>query len=283
MGVGELENLNPASVCLFIPDGLKDFKLNLFNRIGDRIKAAGGRTIKGDHAALDALPDEVIPIVGAAPYLLPLVRGWRERGRTWIGWDRGYVRRVFATWLPRGENGGYYRWHLNRYQMGVVRDVPDDRWKRLIPGNSVDRRTLSVLPWKKGGRHIVIALPSPTYERSHDGADTWTEETVRSLAMISDRQIVIRDKETKRPLQSDLEGAHCLVAHGSMAAVEAVICGCPVFVHSDSAAALVGLTDLKKIERPIYPDRDPWLHSLAYSQFNEAELVDGTLWRLIGR
>jgi hypothetical protein len=29
------------------------------------------------------------------------------------------------------------------------------------------------------------------------------------------------------------------------------------------------------------PDRTKWLHSLAYCQFNERELVDETLWRLV--
>jgi hypothetical protein len=264
--------IDPAKVCLFIPAELKKFKLDLFNRIGDKIKAQGGRTIRGDHMALDALPDDVIPIVGAAPYLLPLVRGWRIRGRPWIGWDRGYARRVFATWLPRGENGGYYRWTIGAYQLRRIRDVPGDRWAAL--------RT-PVTPWRKKGRHVVVATPSLTYSKSHDDADTWTEDTLRKLALLTDRQIVIRDKETKRPLQADLEGAHCLVSHGSIAAVEAVICGCPVVVHPDSAASLVGLTDLNKIETPIYPERQPWLNSLAYSQYSESELVDGTLWSLI--
>lgn len=273
--------IDPAKVCLFVPRGLAGFKQNLFDRIGRKIEAAGGRTIRDKHMALDALPEDIIPIVGAAPYLLPLVGKWKARSRTWIGWDRGYVRRVFATWLPRGENGGYYRWTINRYQMNVIRDVPDDRWRQLIPGNKVDPRPLEVLPWQKDGRHIVVAMPSRTYSLSHDGADTWADETLRHLALVTTRQIVVRDKETKRPLQDDLAGAHCLVTHGSMAAVEAVILGCPVFVHSDSAAALVGLTDLSKIESPIYPERQPWLNSLAYSQYSEAELVDGTLFRLI--
>jgi hypothetical protein len=35
------------------------------------------------------------------------------------------------------------------------------------------------------------------------------------------------------------------------------------------------------IEDPVYPERQAWLNSLAYHQFNENELVDGTLWRLI--
>lgn len=264
--------IDPAKVCLFIPNELRAFKLDLFNRIGEKIKAAGGRTIRGDHLALDKLPDDIIPIVGAAPYLLPLVRGWRARDRTWIGWDRGYARRVFATWLPRGENGGYYRWHINSYQMRTIRDVPSDRWGAL---------KIPVMSWHKNCRHVVVAQPSPTYMRSHDGMEGWTDKTLDALALVTDRQIVIRGKETKRPLQADLDGAHCLVAHASIAAVEAVICGCPVFVHPDSAAALVGRTDLAMIEKPIYPERQPWLNALAYSQFNEQELVDGTLWRLM--
>jgi hypothetical protein len=44
----------------------------------------------------------------------------------------------------------------------------------------------------------------------------------------------------------------------------------------------VGQTDLSKVEKPVYPDREPWLRALSYSQFSEQELVDGTLWRLLG-
>ncbi len=273
--------MDPAKTVLFIPSELKKFKLDLFNRIGRHIEKAGGRTIRDNAQALDELPDDIIPIVGAAPYLLPLVRGWRERKRTWIGWDRGYVRRVFATWLPRGENGGFYRWHINRYQMGAIRSVSDDSWKRLINGNFVDGRKVEVLPWRKKKKHVVIAQPSATYSVSHDGAKGWTEQTLDQLARVTDRPIVIRNKETRRPLQYDLDDAHCLVTHGSIAAVEAVILGCPVIVAPDSAAALVGLTDINAIETPIYPERQQWLNSLAYCQFSETELIDGTLWRLI--
>lgn len=273
LGKPELAMISPAMVCLFIPGELQKFKLDLFNRIGRKIEAAGGRTMRGDHLALNALPDDVIPIIGAAPYLLPLVRGWRARQRTWIGWDRGYFLRVFATWLKRGENGGYYRWTVGAYQMRSIRDVPDDRWQRAVKAG------IELKPWRKNSGHIVVASPSPTYSKSHDGVATWLEETLRYLALVTDRKIVVRDKECRRPLQVDLDGAHCLVSHGSIAAVESVILGCPVFVHSDSAASLVGLTDLSKIETPIYPDREPWLRSLAYSQWNELELVDGTLWQ----
>lgn len=274
MGARQLEMIDPAKVCLFLPDELRKFKRKFFWRIGDKIEAAGGRVCKGDYNELASLPDDIIPIVGASPFLRPIVQQWRETGRRWIGWDRGYVRRVYATWLPRAVTPelSYYRWTINAYQMRRILDVPNDRWKSL---------KIDVLPWRKEGRHIVIALPSATYQNSHEGMDGWLERTCQLIARFTERPVIIRDKESKKPLQADLAGAHCLVTHGSIAAVEAVVCGCPVFVHPDSAASLVGLTDLSKIEQPIYPDRQPWLNSLAYSQWNEHELIDGTLWRMI--
>lgn len=262
--------MNPAQVCFYIPPELQKFKADLFNRIGSKIVALGGQTTK-DHTELERLAPDIVPIVGCSIYLRPMIDKWRASGRQWIYWDRGYARRVFATWLPRGTDGGQYRWHGNSFQLQTLRDLPDDRWREL---------DTPVSPWRKGGKHIVIARPSKSYLAFH-GIPNWTDETIYALSLLTDRQLVIRDKETKRDLRLDLEGAHALVTHGSIAAVEAVILGCPVFVHPDSAAALVGHTDLNMIDKPIYPDRQQWLNNLAYSQFNEKELVDGTLWRLL--
>lgn len=263
--------ISPRQAAIYIPPGLKKFKLDLFERIGRHIVAAGGRVVRDDERRLLDLPDDVIPIVGCTPALRPLIDGWKERGRTHIYWDRGYFRRVFATWLLRGENGGYYRWHVNSFQMQKIRDVRFDRWKES---------KISAEPWAKGGRHILIAAPTPTYSAFHR-TERWTDEIVDALARVTDRPLMIRGKESKRPLAEDLKGCHAIVAHASNAAVEAVILGCPAFVHGDSAAALLGNIDLAKIETPIYADRQPWLNSLAYCQYSEKELVDGTLWKLI--
>jgi hypothetical protein len=264
--------IDHKKVCLFIGPGLKKFKLDLFMRIGRKIVDAGGSMIHRDFEAIKKTPEDIIPIIGCSPELTLTIKDWQERGRNFIYWDRGYARRVFATWLPRGDAGGYYRWHLNCYQLQSMRNLPSDRWESL---------KTDAAPWQHNPNgHIVIACPTPTYEKFH-AIEGWTEKTLRRLARITDRQVVTRDKESKRPLQADLEGAHSLVSHGSVAAVESVICGCPVVVDRSSAAALVGITELENIESPIYPDRQSWLNSLAYSQFNEQELVDGTLWKLI--
>jgi hypothetical protein len=262
--------VDPAKVCLFIPAGLKNFKLKLFERIGQKI----GRIIRHDYQKLLELPEEILPVVGCTPELRPIIAEWQEKRRIWCYWDRGYMRRVFATDLPTGANGGFYRWHLNSFQMTVIRDVPDDRWLAA---------KTDLWPWRGLGDHIVVAEPSPTYMRFH-GIEGWTQLTVKKLKMLTKRPIIIRDKEMQRfgrRLHEDLRGAHALVTHGSNAAVESVIMGCPVFVDQSSAAALVGKINLMEIEQPICPDRLPWLRSLCYSQFDERELVDGTLWKLL--
>lgn len=261
--------IKPNECCFWVPEGLKKFKQVLFDRVAQHIKSQGGSVVRHDHRLLGELPDHVIPIVGCHPNVRQYIDVWLETGRKFIYWDRGYARRIFATWLPRGADGGYYRWVVNGFQMRSIRDVGSDRWASL---------KTSVGDWHRDGRHILIAAPTFPYSAFHH-TERWTDETIDALARVTTRPIMVRGKESKRSLSQDLEGAHCLVTHGSNAANEAIIMGYPVFCDASCAAALVGRTDLKQIETPNYPDRKRWLNSLAYAQYNERELVDGTLWR----
>jgi len=199
--------IDPSKCCLFVGPQLKKFKLDLFLRIGRKIDAMGGSMIHGDFEAVKRLPDDVIPIVGCSPELRQSIEGWTARGRQWIYWDRGYARRVFATWLPRGELGGYYRWHVGGYQMQRVRDVPGDRWAAMAT---------TVKPWAVNPNgHIHIAAGSPTYDRFHQLTD-WVERTKAELQKYTPRKITVSDKESKIPLGERINGAHALVTHGSI-------------------------------------------------------------------
>ena len=158
--------------------------------------------------------------------------------------------------------------------MTEIRNVPEDRWKAL-------RLDKELMPWRKGGRKIVIADTLPDYWNVRNLPLDWSKKIAEHLKSRTDRPVVIRHKESSRSLQDELKDAHCLVTHGSIAAVESVVMGCPVFVDQESAAALVGRVGFDDVENPVYPERQPWLNSLAYCQWNEAELCDGTLFRML--
>lgn len=256
-------------VAFFIQKELSAFKQEQFRRLG----AKCNRIVVADFDLLAALPNDIIPMVGCTAGLGPLVRHWQQTKRPFIYWDRGYFSRQGSTALPRPRSGnGYYRVHFNSYQMTTMRPVPNDRFKAC---------KLSVSPWRERGHQIVVATPSVTYADFHD-IHGWTDKTVAKLKEHTDRPIWIRHKTSTRPLQQDLMRAHALVTHGSIAAVEAVVMGVPVFVDESSAAALVGKTDLADIEDPITPDRMEWLNSLAYSQFLENEIADGRAYEHVG-
>lgn len=258
--------IDPKLVVLYRPKACGTAKRELYERIGANLNR-----ITTSAYELGRLHCDLIPAVGGTPGLRTLIEVWKIQQRRFLYWDRGYLRRIFTTWLPKGEDGGYYRWHLNCFQMRRVRDVTGDRFEAL---------DIPVSPWKQSGDKIVIAPSLEDYDLLH-GCVGWVEKTKAKLEEITKRPIVVRHRDSDIPLYDELADAHCLVTHGSNAANEAVVMGCPVFVLGDCAARHVGLTDLEKIEKPIYPDRDPWLRSIAHSQYTESEIKDGTVWRLI--
>jgi hypothetical protein len=185
-----------------------------------------------------------------------------------------YFFYVDHAYFNRG-HGNAYRITRNGYEAGPVRRFPGDRINGIGP---------EVLPWRKSGRDIIVCPPTEYFMRAHDCSD-WLPKTLETLSTLTDRPVVVRDKpkagETAVPLRQALETAHALVTHSSNVAIEAACLGTPVFVAPTSAAAPVGRTDLSKIEKPIYPDRAPWLAHLAYNQFSFDEIADGRAWQML--
>jgi hypothetical protein len=82
-----------------------------------------------------------------------------------------------------------------------------------------------------------LAASTRTYSKFH-GTRDWIADT--SMHWRASR-IDNSSSGTRSPNDhfNRLDGAHAMVPHGSIAAVESIILGCPVFVHPDSAAALL--------------------------------------------
>lgn len=181
---------------------------------------------------------------------------------------------VDHAYFDRG-HGRSYRISLSRYEAGPVRRCPDDRLRNL---------NLTIEPWRKSGRTIMVCPPTEYFAAAH-GCPNWLDETLTRLRTETDRPIVVRSKpapgEPFVPLKEALADTHAVVTHSSNVAVEAACLGIPVFVAPTSAAAPIGCTDLARIEQPRYPNREGWLAHLAYSQFTLEEFASGLAWSIM--
>jgi len=158
----------------------------------------------------------------------------------------------------------------------------DDRF--LATGTQLRKKT--------SGRNILLCPPSQKALNYWDvNLETWILQTTEAIKQYTDRPIVIREKANRQIRTNDdtMEMAlsrdvHCLVTYNSIAAVEALILGKPVFTMGPNAAGPLANKELSRIEKPIMPVVDKVRElccNLAYGQFTPAEMIDGTAWRLL--
>ena len=171
----------------------------------------------------------------------------------------------------------------NNYVINKITDTNDHRLLDLKAKFAKDDE-LDILPWKKGGKHIVVFPPSWWLCKNLGmRAEDVLQNTIDELKKHTDREIRVRVKKiggnyNPVPLQKDLKDCHAVVSYQSSAAAKAIIKGIPSFTITDkySAAIPMSQTDLSKIETPIYPDnRFEWLCNLANHQFYANEIQSG--------
>ena len=171
----------------------------------------------------------------------------------------------------------------NNYVIEKITDTNDTRYLELKAKFAKDDE-LDILDWKKGGKHIVVFPPSWWLCKNLGMTPQKVlDDTIEELKKHTDREIKVRVKKMNGqynpvPLHEDLKDAHAVVSFQSSAAAKAIIKGVPSFTITDkySAAVPMSLTDLSKIETPIYPDnRYEWLCNLANHQFYASEIESG--------
>lgn len=210
-------------------------------------------------------------------------RCWEE-GRDFYYIDTGYFGNERTSTNPHG----WKIWHRivkNNLQHGEIISRPDDRWKKF---------NKKFIPWKKTGSKILIAAPDekPCKFYGIDRAQ-WIKNTVDTIKQYTDRPVEIRERAAKRidrtvynTLQNALDdNVFALVTFNSVAAVESIFHGIPVFTLAPAnAASPVSLQDLSLIEKPYYPDQDKlyaWACHLSYGQFHIDELKDGSARKIL--
>lgn len=201
-----------------------------------------------------------------------LIHECEEIGQDYYYCDHGYIDRSIHS---QDDLDGFYRITKNDNQCDGTGDFSSVRFDEL---------DIELKEWReeKDSNKIVIA-PLSRYVAAHEGIDTtqWLRDVVTKIAKHTDREIVIKPKNSDQSLQTTLRDAHAFVAYNSNAMVDAILAGIPVFHLGQSCVAPVGCDDLSKIETPNKPDRLKWCYALSNNQWLLSEMRDGTCWEML--
>ena len=141
---------------------------------------------------------------------------------------------------------------------------------------------IRVKPWRLSGGHIVVVPITPAagmFFGIHP--NDWLMAVLAEVKRLTDRPIRVHSKADETPLYMVLRDAWALVAYNSNTLVDSLIEGVPIFPLGPSAAGPMGSRFLCEIERPVKPDREPWLWWLAHQQWKLDEIKVGAAWAAI--
>ena len=224
----------------------------------------------------DKTAENMTPVVVRGVTKRKVMEACRARGRDFYYIDTGYFGNTAKGKL-------YHRITRNNVQyFGPVVDRPSDRL------------ALTGIGFRKfrPGTNILLAPPSQKLLMMYDiDLETWLNTTIEEIKNHTDRPIVIRKKQSRtvRMTEDTMEMAlaqdvHCLVTFSSIAAGEALLLGKPAITLGPNAAAPLCSQSISEIENPKIPTLDEvkaWAANLAYNQFTEAEMRNGTAWRIL--
>lgn len=190
-----------------------------------------------------------------------------DRGR-YLHYDKGYI---FNTKVPNT-----FRLSYNSLQESKIFECDNKRLQDFY---------IDIKPWKKSGDYILIVAPDEfpvQYYTELQNEYEWAMWCKNEVRKYTDRKIFVRHKEKRKqrgndPLNLYLQDAWAVVTHQSLACIESICEGVPVFNLAPSCCDNMALQDLSRIETPYYPEnRWEWIKSLSYGQFTHEEICNGT-------
>jgi len=200
----------------------------------------------------------------------------KATGRDFYYIDTGY--------FGNGKKKNYHRITRNDVQnFGPIRERPSDRF---------DQTGVSLKKVRADGSKILLAPPSQKLLNLYDiDLETWVNQTLAEIGAHTDREVVIRRKQGRSTRINDdtiemalSQDIYCLITYSSIAAGEAILFGKPAITLGPNAAAAVcstSISDIETIKRPNLDEISAWARHIAYCQFTEVEMRDGTAWRIL--
>jgi lipopolysaccharide biosynthesis glycosyltransferase len=316
--ISKLENRSINAEDLTLEESKKKLVINYIKNLVDpeqnyyKIEHQDERTVMGNKvAAIDSVGGVSYTNKGLAydSYLTSFILGSGGRISSWEA-----EKETDAALVIRGLGGGSQKaikhcWETNRtfyaIDTGYFGNEKKKEFHRVtknglqFTGPLVKRDTnrLSVIDYRfkpfTPGRKILICPPSEKVMNLWGQSDpeTWTKQIVEELKSFTDRPIEVRLKPirseritTKTMEQALSEDVHCIVTYNSIAATEALMNGKPAIALGPNAASVLCDSRLSSIEKLKIPDQAEmfsFVCNLSYAQFSQAELQDGTAWRII--
>jgi hypothetical protein len=210
-------------------------------------------------------------------------------GRDFYYIDTGYL----GNFVSPGNPSGKKIWHRvvkNENQHSKIRQVPADRWEKLVAQDP----SLAWTGWKNYDKKILLVMPNPKACKYYGiDYDTWVKETEEKIKKHSNLPIEVRIKGSRSARVKEYtiydaldSGVHATVAMNSMAAIESVVHGIPAFVSVPCAAGPLSSFDITQLNNPFRPDPsiiEQQCRNLAYGQFTLDEILNGTAFELTER
>lgn len=218
-----------------------------------------------------------------------------DRGKRFFYVDHAYLDRGY-NYDGNDPANEWMRITDSKFSWNRWDNRAEDRWEEFFAA-----RHGKLSPWmsNKKAKNVLILPPSLATQYLFPDSVSWLEQITRLVKRNTDRPIVIREKplqtrldannevinverhDNGKTIEQDLEDAYCVMTYNSAVAVQSIMRGIPTFSHNNGCGAPVSFK-ISEIDNPPEPDRQGWLNQLVYHQFNTAEMIDGTVWNMLG-
>jgi hypothetical protein len=252
-----------------------------FNNIKEIDQENYANKIEGDIAVFYGLKDN----------LKKIFNDYKKRNKISIFIDLGYFKRTLDSKFD-----GYHRISINHYYpmyCNTMGNKSDIRLRRL---------DVKIKEKKTGGENILVAGMSKKSAWALDLDHLHYEQNiVDRISKITSKRIVYRSKptcvysrtnkiqnaesvDTTTKIFRELNKCSAVVTHHSNVAIDALINGMPAYVDYETPQQYLCFRDLNEIDNPYFPSYEEihqFLCNLAYCQWNDAEIRNGSMWRFI--
>ena len=233
-----------------------------------------------------------------------IIQRCQAAGEDWWHIDHGYI--------GRGHYAGHYRITYRGLQTKVLPHGSRSNIPVLPARISYDMK-----PWREGGKYVVLIPPTLVVDAHYGSAyhwdkpeqHRWVDEIKRSFNKFSEGghrlcgeytyELVVSTKDGPR-FDELKDAALAVIAHNSIAAVEALMYGIPAYhTHgvlrefcgiwfNDACSCVwgnpggwVGQDDGGDCGIWGKPDREPFLNWLTHQQFTLDEMRSGEAWTIL--